>query len=114
MSICLRRREFIAGLGGAAAWPLAARGQQRVVPVVGYVSLSTAAEPLPTAAFRKGLSETGYAEGQNVSVAYTGWMVNSIACRRCWPSWFAVVWPPSPRLAWISTPYDSPNTIFVK
>jgi hypothetical protein len=42
MSICLRRREFIAGLGGAAAWPLATQAQQRVLPVVAYVSVVSA------------------------------------------------------------------------
>jgi putative ABC transport system substrate-binding protein len=68
----LRRREFIALLGGAGvAWPLAARGQQAGMPVVGYL------EPgLPDAmahrlaAFRKGLNETGYVEGQNVAIEY--------------------------------------------
>jgi putative ABC transport system substrate-binding protein len=71
MSICLRRRDFIAALGGAAAWPLAARAQQRALPVVAYISLSKAeASARNVAAFRKGLSETGYVEGQNVTVEY--------------------------------------------
>jgi putative ABC transport system substrate-binding protein len=70
MNICLRRREFIAGLGGAAAWPLAAQAQQRALPLVGYIGLSNAADALAMPAFRAGLSETGYVEGQNVSVEY--------------------------------------------
>ena len=66
MSICLRRREFIAGLGGAvAAWPLAARAQQR--PVVGYLSSRTQGEAIREVAdFRDGLRETGFAEGVNL------------------------------------------------
>jgi putative ABC transport system substrate-binding protein len=68
MSICLRRREFIAGLGGAAVWPLTARAQQRASPVVGYVSV--AGEPERERAFRQGLGEAGYTEGRNVTVEY--------------------------------------------
>ena len=71
MRSCLRRREFIAGLGGAAAWPLAARAQQRRMPIIGiltYYSLQIFADRL--AAFREGLKETGFAEGQNVSIEY--------------------------------------------
>jgi putative tryptophan/tyrosine transport system substrate-binding protein len=67
----MRRREFIAGLGGAAAWPVAARAQQRALSVVGVIaggSLDTSTKFLT--AFRKGLSEFGYVEGQNVSVEY--------------------------------------------
>ena len=67
----MRRREFIAGLGSAAAWPLVARAQQGVVPVVGFVYAGSANASVDRMrAFRKGLSETGYVEGQNVTVEY--------------------------------------------
>jgi hypothetical protein len=65
----MRRREFIAGLGGAAvALPLAAQAQQPALPVVG-LRTPEAAEPL-TAAFRGGLAETGFVEGRNVAIEY--------------------------------------------
>jgi putative ABC transport system substrate-binding protein len=67
----LRRREFLGVLGGAAAWPLVARGQQRSMPVIGYLysGASETSGPL-LAAFRKGLSEQGFSEGNNVAIEY--------------------------------------------
>jgi putative ABC transport system substrate-binding protein len=68
----MRRREFIAGLGSAAAWPLAARAQERpAVPVIGWLSSRTAAtDALVLPAFHRALSAQGFFEGQNVSVEY--------------------------------------------
>ena len=67
----MRRRDFIAVVSGTAAWPLAARAQQPAIPVVAFLD----AAPLETdvrgvAEFRKGLSEIGYVEGQNVMIEY--------------------------------------------
>jgi putative tryptophan/tyrosine transport system substrate-binding protein len=67
----MKRREFIAGIGSAAAWPLAVRAQQPVMPVIGFLSSSTS-EALggEVAAFHCGLADSGYVEGRNVAIEY--------------------------------------------
>jgi hypothetical protein len=62
----MRRRDFLAGVGGAAVWPLAAQAQQPL-PMIGFLSPGTPElRPLPLASTRRGLAEAGFIEGQNV------------------------------------------------
>jgi putative tryptophan/tyrosine transport system substrate-binding protein len=66
----MRRRKFIAGLGGAVVWPLAARAQQPAVPLVGYLGLASPQGPTAPPAFLEGLAEAGYVVGRNVRIEY--------------------------------------------
>jgi putative ABC transport system substrate-binding protein len=68
----MRRREFIAGLGSAAVWPAVARGQQPGMPVIGYLSSQSADDDYKnyTIPFLQSLKETGYVDGQNVTIEY--------------------------------------------
>ena len=68
----MRRREFIAGLGSAAAWPVVVRAQQPVRPVIGYLGTQSADNDYKnfTVPFLQGLKETGFVEGQNVAIEY--------------------------------------------
>jgi len=67
----MRRREFIAGLGGAAAWPVVARAQQSGVPVIGYLSAGSEAGDAPyISGLRQALGQAGYVEGRNIEILF--------------------------------------------
>src|ERR1700688_902328 len=68
----MRRRQVIAGLGSAAAWPLVARAQQPALPMVGLLNGVSFEGPyaVPVAAIRQGLQEAGFVEGQNLAIEY--------------------------------------------
>jgi len=87
----MRRREFIGDVGGAAAWPLAARAQQPAIPVIGFLS-STSPQVFGErlAAFAQGLKEEGYIEGRTWLSNNAGRGTERIDCHCSRPIWFAV------------------------
>src|SRR6266536_2647460 len=71
MASYIRRRKFLAALGGAAAWPLAARAQRPSIPVIGFLDAATAADTVyRVSAFREGLKEAGIIDGHNVAIEF--------------------------------------------
>jgi len=73
----MTRREFITLLGGAVAWPIAARAQQPALPVIGFLHSASDTLPDRLRGFRQGLKDTGYVEGENVATVYR-WAENEI------------------------------------
>jgi putative ABC transport system substrate-binding protein len=105
----MRRRQFITLLGGATAWPLAARAQQTALPVIGLVNGGAANESTDRVrAFGKGLGESGYVEGQNVTVEYH-WLDGRFDRL---PALMAEL--VSRRVAVIATPANTPGAIAAK
>ena len=94
----MRRREFIAGLGSTAAWPVVARAQQAAMPVVGFLNHSSPRTYASrVSAFRDGLSEAGFVEGRNVTIDYR-WAEDNLDRLPAWqPISFADRCPSLPR-----------------
>jgi putative tryptophan/tyrosine transport system substrate-binding protein len=96
----VKRREFIALLAGTATWPIAARGQQPAMPVIGFLSSRSPGESANLVeAFRQGLRESGFVEGQNAAIAFRWAEGHTIDCPRWRQSSWSCAWPCSSRRA---------------
>ena len=92
----IKRREFITGLGGVVAWPLASRAQQRSLPVIGYLSSRSAEAEIPILSeFRQGLAAVDIFEGRNVEIDFALLTAKLIAYRPWRPNWSAANLLPS-------------------
>jgi len=91
----MQRREFITLVGGAAAaWPLAADAQKPAMPVIGVLESGSATSTTSLSAeFHAGLKESGFVQGQNVTIEYRRRKRNMIGCRHLRLSWLADKWP---------------------
>ena len=85
----MRRRDFIAHIGGTAAWPFTTHAQQPAIMTIGYLSTRSPGEAAyVTDAFIRGLNEGGFIEGRNLASNIAGQSFNTIDCRRSRPTWF--------------------------
>ena len=92
-SLPLQRREFITLLGGAAAWPLAARAQQPAMPVIGFLSAWSPAESAYLiTGFREGLKHRAMSRAKTLRLSTARPMANTIDCLHWRPSWSAIGW----------------------
>ena len=94
MPVQTNRRAFFGAVGGAVAWPLAARGQQSSVPTIGFlVSASAAGYGSVMGPILKGLSEAGYVDGKNLKIEYRWADIITIGCLRLLRSLPTDTWP---------------------
>ena len=94
MASYIGRRKFLATLGGAGAWPLAARAQQAAMPVIGYLNSGSPESDAPRlTGLRRGLNETGYVEGRNFLIDIAGRETKLTDCQHWRLIWSNFEWP---------------------